>query len=99
MKVTNNNMTKAYTDMPFYTKENLISSRNHDNGHNFDAITIRSNPRQIEERTFKEAVAKKVRDDIAVPVSEERVSELKQQVANHTYKIDPYAIASRILLF
>ena len=67
-------------------------------GHSFDALIIQSNPRQIEEHTFAESVSRQLSSGMSDTASAEKVQDLKNKVAEHTYQIDAYAIASRILL-
>lgn len=61
-------------------------------------MIIQSNPRQIEEHTFAESVSRQLSAGMTETASDEKVQDLKNQVAEHKYQIDAYAIASRILL-
>ncbi len=99
MKITTNNIIKNYSDLRVHTRENTSSHGVSGDKHNFDAITIRSNPRQIEETTFADAISRELSSEISSKsISEERLNSLKAQVQNHTYQIDAHAIASKILL-
>lgn len=65
---------------------------------NFDAISIQSNPREIAEKTFAATISKQISDEIRIPVSENRLQNLKDTVSSSAYQIDPSLIASRMLL-
>lgn len=99
MKISVNHLMRNYTDLNVYAKESSTANAVPNTGHKFDAITIQSNRRQIEERTFAESISKQLFADVTNPVPEENVDGLKAQVAAGTYRIDSRAIASRILLF
>lgn len=98
MKITTNNILKSDPDVRVHTKENSAPSAASKDGHSFDALIIQSNPRQIEEHTFAESVSRQLSSGIEDSVSAEKVQNLKDQVAEHTYQVDAYAIASKILL-
>lgn len=99
MKINTNNTIKSYmNDMLLHTKENSSSVRIQSREHKFDAITIQSDPRQIEQLTFAKAVSREISSKISAAPSEERIQELKERVASHSYQIDARAIASRMLL-
>ena len=69
-------------------------------GKNFDSLTISSNPKEVAEEQLRTAAKKEVMKAIYNPQnSAEKVEELKQQVSQGLYKVDPEAIASKILLF
>lgn len=65
---------------------------------NYDALTIQSSSRQIQEKTFSEALSKKVVSDVGKGAPANKVEAVKQQVDAGTYQIDPYLIASRMLV-
>ena len=65
---------------------------------NYDALTIQSSSRQIQEKTFSEALSKKVVSDAGQGAPANKVEAIKQQVESGTYRIDPYLIASRMLV-
>lgn len=98
MKISINHLVRNYTDLGHHTKETSAAYAVSNTGHKFDAITIQSNPRQIEERTFAEAVSRQLSAEVSNSVSEEKVNLLKAQVTSGAYQIDAHAIASNILL-
>ena len=98
MKVSINNIMNNYTDLRPHTKGGSTPSASANDGHSFDAVIIKSNPRQIEEHTFAKSVSQRLSSEIRYTASEERIKGLQDQVASHTYQIDTYAIASRMLL-
>ena len=98
MKISTNNVINNFTDMRLHTKENSAPSVVSNNGHNFDAIIIQSDPRQIEEHTFAKSLSRQLSSEIKDTASAERVQDLKNQVAAQEYHIDAHAIAARMLL-
>ncbi|MCI8835518.1 MAG: flagellar biosynthesis anti-sigma factor FlgM [Ruminococcus sp.] len=98
MKITTNNLIKNYPDLRIHTKENYAPSATQTDGHSFDALIIQSDRRQIEEHTFAESVSRQLSSEAANTASPEKIQNLKNQIAEHTYQIDAQAIASRILL-
>lgn len=98
MKISLNHLIRNYTDVSKHTKGTSAVHSISNTEHNFDAITIQSNPRQIEERTFSELVAKQLFHAVSNDVSEEKVNSLQTQVEAGTYQIDSRSIASKILL-
>ena len=96
MKITTNNIIKNYPDLRIHTKENSTPPAVTNDGHSFDAIIIKSNPRQIEEHTFAKSVSRQLSSE--VNASAEKIERLQNQVSEHTYQVDAYAIASRMLL-
>lgn len=98
MKISTNNILKTYTDLHSHTREKAGTYKILDSEHNYDAITIQSNPREIAEHTFSSALAKKLSSEIAVPVSQEHLQSLREQVVARSYQPDSVAIAAKILL-
>ena len=99
MKISNaNNLTPGYAGLSIRTKGLSSSSLPKNDEKSFDAISIQSEPRQIAERTFAAAISKELASDVRIPVSDARLNELKEQISSHTYKIDAFAITSRMLL-
>lgn len=98
MKITTNNVLKNYTEMRPLAKENHAAGASADIGHNFDAVTIQSDPRKLEEHSFAKAVRREISSDISRTASDQKLQELKTRIASNTYHIDPHAIAARMLL-
>lgn len=95
MKITLNNISPYRVETAGYTRvDGKIS-----NGvkGNYDALTIQSSSRQIQEKTFSEALSKQVVSDAKQGAHPSKVEAIKQQVESGTYQIDPYMIASRML--
>lgn len=97
MKITLNTIGIYRPDSSSIPKQDSRSVSSRDSG-NFDAITIHSNARQIQEKTFSEALSRQISAEVRQTASPERIHALQEQVAAGTYRIDPYAIASRLLL-
>ena len=98
MKITTNNVMKSYPDLRIHTKENPAPSAASSDGHSFDALIIQSNPRQIEEHTFAKSVSRRISSDMNYTASAEKIQNLKDQISGHTYQVDAYAIAARMLM-
>ncbi len=98
MKITTNNVINNFTDRRIHTKDNSAPSVISNDGHNFDAVIIKSDPRQIEERTFAKAVAQRLSSEIKDTASADKIQGLQNQVASNTYHVDAHAIAARMLL-
>lgn len=98
MKITTNNVINNFTDRRIHTKDNSAPSVISNDGHNFDAVIIKSDPVQIEERTFAKAVAQRLSSEIKDTASADKIRSLQNQVASNTYHVDAHAIAARMLL-
>lgn len=98
MKISTSNHLNKLTSLHLHTKENSSDHVSSNITHQFDAVTIQSNPRQIVEKTFAESVAQKISSEIAKPSSDEKLQNLHNQIANGTYQADPHAIAFKMLL-
>lgn len=69
-------------------------------GRNFDSLTISNNPKEIAEEQLKTAAKKEVMKAVYQPQnSSDKVAALKEQIAQGMYKIDPDAIASKMIFF
>lgn len=98
MKISTNNILKNYTDLPIHTTEYFADKISSNKNQKFDVITIQSNRRQIEERTFAEAVSKELHSAVNATASEEKLQNLQNQIQLGNYQIDTHALASKILL-
>lgn len=99
MKISNaNNLTTDYTSLSIRTKGLSSSSLPKNEEKFFDAVSIQSEPREIAEKTFAAAISNKLLSEVRVPVSENRLAELKEKISSHNYSVDASAIASRMLL-
>lgn len=98
MKITSNNVTSVYNDIQFPAKDYSRTSGVSGNAAQFDAITIQSGKRQLEEHSFRETISKKIAEDVCTEVSDERLEQLKAQLQNGSYQVDPMAVAARMLL-
>ena len=99
MKIsTNNNVMNNFTDLRIHTKENSTPSVVSNDEHNFDAIIIKSDPRQIEEHTFAKSLTRQLSSEIKNMASADKIHNLQNQVTSNTYQVDAHAIAARMLL-
>ena len=103
MKIMRNNMSLFRMEGASHTRsDSRVQSGAKGNG-NYDAITIffrkiLSLTRQIQEKTFSEALSRQVVSEAGQGASPEKVAAVKRQVEEGTYHVDPYLIASRMLL-
>lgn len=98
MKIALNKISPYRLDTAGYTKaDTRVSSGNKAHG-NYDAITIQSSSRQIQEKTFSEALSRRIVSEVKQPADPEKVEAVRRQVTAGTYRIDPYAIASKMML-
>ncbi|MCI8886243.1 MAG: flagellar biosynthesis anti-sigma factor FlgM [Dorea sp.] len=99
MKITtNNNVMNNYADLRIHTKDNSTPSAVSNDGHNFDAVIIKSDPRQIEERTFAKDVSRRLSSEMKDTASADKLHNLQEQITAKTYHVDAHAIAARMLL-
>ena len=99
MKISTNNVINNFTDIRIHTKENSAPSVVSNDEHNFDAIIIQSDPRQIEERTFAKDVSLRLSAEVKnTAASAEKLQNLQDQITAKTYHVDAHAIAARMLL-
>ena len=88
MKITLNNISPYRMETTGYTRtEGKVSTGVKGN---YDALTIQSSSRQIQEKTFSDALSRQV-------VSDARGGAPADKEAG-TYQIDPYMIAARMLV-
>ena len=73
-------------------------SANPDSGHSYDAVIIKSHPRQIEEHCVAKSIARELSAEVRETASREKIQDLQQQVAEGRYSVDAYAVASRMLI-
>lgn len=98
MKITLNNINPYRMEAAGHTRTDArISSGTKGNG-NYDALTIQSSSRQIQEKTFSDALSRQVVSDAREGAPADKVENLRQQVEAGTYQIDPYMIAARMLV-
>ncbi|MCI8559354.1 MAG: flagellar biosynthesis anti-sigma factor FlgM [Lachnospiraceae bacterium] len=98
MKISLNNISPYRMEATGHTRtDGKVSGGTKGNG-NYDALTIQSSSRQIQEKTFSEALSKQVVSESGQGASADKVEAIKQQVEAGTYQIDPYMIAARMLV-
>lgn len=98
MKISIDSATNAYLNSVNTAVKNTKSASVSENGKKFDQIMINTNSRQIAEEKLEAAAKKEVAGQVFQAVSDEKVAALREQVSQGIYKIDPEAIAGRILL-
>ncbi len=98
MKISLNNISPYRPDAVGYTKPDSRIPGDTKAAGNYDAITIQSSSRQIQEKTFSEALSKRIVSEVKQSADPGKVEAIRQQVAAGTYHIDPYAIASKMML-
>ena len=96
MKITLNNINPYRVETAGHTRvDGKVSTGVKGN---YDALTIQSSSRQIQEKTFSETLSKQVVSDARQGAHPSKVEAIKQQVESGTYRIDPYESASRMLV-
>lgn len=98
MKISLNNISPYRPDTLGYSKPDGRISGDTRAAGNYDAITIQSSSRQIQEKTFSEALSRRIVSEVKETADPGKVESIRQQVAAGTYQIDPYAIASKMML-
>lgn len=97
MKIMRNNMSLFRMEGASHTRsDSRVQSGAKGNG-NYDAITIQSSSRQIQENLLGGSVQTGCVGG-RTGASPEKVAAVKRQVEEGTYHVDPYLIASRMLL-
>ena len=96
MKITLNNISPYRMETAGHTRsEGKVSAGAKGN---YDALTIQSSSRQIQEKTFSDALSRQVVSDARQGAPADKVESLRQQVESGTYQIGPYMIAARMLV-
>ncbi len=67
-------------------------------GGQFDEILITSSSRQVEEKKMTEELSKRILSEVSVPASQEKIADLKQQIAQGSYQVDVDKLVEKILL-
>lgn len=98
MKISLNNISNYRPELPPVSKATAKAMNTEKDNRNYDAIIIQSDSRQIAEKTFSSSLARAVSGEVrSTQASEEKVQNIKNQIANGTYRIQFEQIASRML--
>lgn len=99
MKISLNNISTYHTELPPVAKTNAKGISTEKAGRsNYDAIIIQSDSRQIAEKTFSSSLAQAIAGEVQnTQTSEEKIQDIKEQIANGTYRVQFDQIASRML--
>ncbi len=98
MKISIDSATNAYLNPVNAAAKGARAVSASDKGKNFDQIMINTNSREIAEEQLGISAKKEVASQVFQPTPDSKIADLKEQVSQGIYKIDPEAIASRILL-
>lgn len=98
MKISIEHTTANYLGKTATGIKNKQSAPLQETGRKFDQIMIASNSRKNAEQRLEEAARKDVASAVYQPASADKLTELKQQVSEGMYKVDPEAVAAKILL-
>lgn len=98
MKISIGTILNNHTELRSVSRNASGNSIIPESGHKYDAVIIKSNPRQIEEHTFAKAVSQKLSAEVKETASPEKIQDLQQQVADGRYSVDAYAVAAKMLL-
>lgn len=96
--IDNNSMSHNYINKVSQPGQNTRAVQNGKDGRNFDEILISANSRQIEEKKIAEDLAHKAMSQIRQTTPLEKLEKLETSILEGSYRIDPDALASRILL-
>lgn len=96
MKIVNGMGIKRYSNNS--SKVRKGDSLTNVSNSSFDEITIRADKEEIIDRTFAAQCVDKIKKDTRVPAAEELITDLKQKIASHEYKIDYDRLVRKILL-
>lgn len=99
MKISIESARAGYLNNINTNVKTVQTAQVHENGRNFDKLVISSNSRQVAEEQLAAAANKEAHAAVFKPVSEEKIAALKQQVADGLYKVDPDAVAAKIVMF
>lgn len=97
MKVSMESAAASYINKTNVGMKNGKPESIQESSQKFDQIMINSNSRQLAEEKLIDAAKKDIEGAVFRSASEEKIQNLKQQVAEGMYRIDPEAIASKIL--
>lgn len=98
MKISIEHTTANYFNKTATGIKTKQSAPLQETGRKFDQIMINSNSRKNAEMRLQESARKDIAGAVYQPASEERIADLKQQVSGGMYKVDPEAVAAKILL-
>lgn len=98
MKILRESAVGNYLNTAKVGKNSNKSVQLHETGKNFDQLMIDSRSRQNAETQIAKAAKKEaLRSVYQNHTPEEKIADLKQQVAQGMYKVDPDAVAAKIL--
>lgn len=98
MKISIEHTAASYLTKSATGIKNKQSAPLQETGRKFDQIMIDSNSKKNAEQRMAAAAKKDVASAVYQPVSEEKIADLKEQVSQGMYKVDPEAVAAKILL-
>lgn len=98
MKVSIDKISNYYNTLPNARKMGDKGSSSSITERNFDEIVIHTSARKVEESQFTDQLSRKLMAGLREPASQDKLTALRQQAEQGTYRIDSDAIASRILL-
>ena len=98
MKISIEHTTAKYLSKTAAGIKNKQSAPMQETGRKFDQIMIDSNSRKNAAQRLEQAARRDVASAVYQPTSEAKLADLKQQVSEGMYKVDPEAVAAKILL-
>ncbi len=98
MKVSIESAAASYLSTANTGVKNQKSAPLQETGKKFDQVMINTNSRQIAEEKMEEAARKEVAAAVYQKTPDEKIARLKEQVSQGLYKVDPEAVAAKILL-
>lgn len=98
MKIMMESAAAGYLNKINPNTKNKQQTSVEETGRNFDQLVISNNSRQAVEAQLETAAKKEVNAAVYQQDPSEKIAALKEQVSHGMYKIDPEAIAAKILL-
>ncbi|WP_312070977.1 flagellar biosynthesis anti-sigma factor FlgM [Anaerotignum propionicum] len=100
MKVTGNHFFNLQSNAANKDISTHVSSQSPSvsRAKNYDEIIICGKAETPEQNSFIDALKNKISKEVAAPTTEEKISDLKQQIEEGTYQIDIDQIAKKMLL-
>lgn len=99
MKVMRETAAAAYLNKINTEIKTRQSAPVNETGRNFDRLMISANSRKVAEEQLTAAARKDVAGAVYQQNSADKIAALKEQVAQGMYKVDPEAVAAKILFF
>ena len=99
MKISIESAAASYLNKINAEMKSKQSAPLQETGRNFDQLVISSNSTQIAEERLEAAAKKDVAGTVFQTASDDKIADLRAQVSQGLYKVDPEAVAAKILFW